>query len=372
MSSVINKLKKESVAVIAFLAALISCFFVPVTNYISYVDTDLIGILFGLMAVVAGFAENNVFKVLSDRIVRAVGDMRKLSFMLVFTVFFLSMLITNDVALIAFVPFTIMLYNKIDKSPVYVITLQTVAANMGSAFTPFGNPQNLYLFSASGMSCAEFFSLTARVTIISFILLLICVLLIKKEPVTINGSKDYSEIQNPKYLILYGILFILCILSVFKIVDTISVFASVCVVIAIIQPSLFGKVDYGLLFTFVCFFIFVGNIKNLPQLTQSIQQLIVGREFASAVILSQVISNVPAAVMLSAFSDNYKEMILGTDIGGLGTLIASMASLISYKSYANSENADTKRFIGMFTLINIVFLAVMIIYAKAFMIPGLA
>ena len=141
-------IKQEAVAIIAFIAALVSCIFVPVTNYVSYIDTDLIGVMFGFMAVVAGFSVNNVFKVLSEQVAALAKDTRNLALALVFMVFFMSMLITNDVALIAFIPFTVMMYEKIDKSPVYVIALQTVAANMGSAFTPFGNPQNLYLFSA--------------------------------------------------------------------------------------------------------------------------------------------------------------------------------------------------------------------------------
>ena len=137
-------IKQEAVAIIAFIAAIISCIFVPVTNYVSYIDTDLIGVMFGFMAVVAGFSVNNVFKVLSEQVAALAKDTRNLALALVFMVFFMSMLITNDVALIAFIPFTVMMYEKIDKSPVYVIVLQTIAANMGSAFTPFGNPQKIH------------------------------------------------------------------------------------------------------------------------------------------------------------------------------------------------------------------------------------
>lgn len=355
--------KKEAVAIISAVAAIISCLYVPVANYVEYIDTDLIGILFGLMVVVAGFAENNVFIRLTEITVSYVHDTKKLAGILVLIVFFISMLVTNDVALIAFVPFTLGIYEKINKSPVYTIVLQTIAANMGSAFTPFGNPQNLFLFSASKMSSGEFFGITTQITVVSLILLLIAIMLIKKEEITIE-NKTATKLTYPKYLMLYGILFVLCILSVFDIVDTITVFASVCVVAAIIQPVLFNKVDYGLLITFVCFFIFVGNVKNIPEITAFMNNIISGYEFESALIASQIISNVPAAVMLSAFSDNYKALILGTDIGGLGTLIASLASLISYKHYARSEGADIKKYILMFTLMNILFLAVLYAYAK--------
>lgn len=357
-------LKKEAVAVIAFAAALISCFFVPVTNYVSYIDTELIGVMFGFMTVVAGFSENNVFKVFSVRIARLAKDTRRLGSSLVFVVFFTSMFITNDVALIAFVPFTLMLYEKIDCSPVYVVVLQTVAANLGSALTPFGNPQNLYLFSASQMSSGDFFKITLPVAAISILLLFIAVMLIKKEPVFTEDSDSDIRLKNKNYLILYAALFVLCVLSVFGIVDTISVFASVCVVAAIIEPNIFLKVDYGLLVTFACFFIFVGNVKRIPEVTQYIGNIISGHEFESAVICSQVISNVPSAVMLSAFTDDYKALILGTDIGGLGTLVASLASLISYKYYSCSFNAEPKKFIGCFTVVNIIFLAVLFVFAK--------
>ena len=364
MNTIKDFIKREALALIAFIAALISCFLVPVTNYVEYIDTELIGILFGLMAVVAGFAENNVFKRLSELTVRMAGDTRRLAFILVMTVFFSSMFITNDVALIAFIPFTLMIYSKIGHSPIYVIVLQTVAANMGSGLTPVGNPQNLYLFSVSGMSAADFFKITLQITAISLIMLILCCCIIKKEAVLIDNNGIITEIKNPRYLFLYGALFILCLLAVFDKVDTISVFASVCVVIAIIQPEIFSRVDYGLLFTFACFFIFVGNIKNIPAVTEFASAVISNREFECTLLTSQLISNVPAAVMLSAFTDNYKELILGADIGGLGTLIASLASLISYKNYIRSENCDSKRFIGIFTLVNIIFLIVLVAYAE--------
>ncbi|MGN0642755.1 MAG: SLC13 family permease [Huintestinicola sp.] len=364
-TSIGDFLKKEAVMIIAIAAAVISCTLVPVTNYIEYIDTDMIGILFGLMAVVAGFEENNVFRRLSEIICKTVGNTRKLAFLLVFSVFLLSMLVTNDVALITFVPFTLMLYQKLDRSPVGIVVLQTIAANLGSALTPIGNPQNLYLFTQSKMSGGEFFSLTLTITGVSLILLLIAMFFIKSEPVMSEDTNDGdTQITNPRYLILYATLFLLCILAVFGVVDTIMVFASVCVVFAIVQPVIFSKVDYGLLVTFACFFIFVGNIKNVPAVHDYISQLISGREFESAVVCSQIISNVPTAVMLSAFTDNFRALILGTNVGGLGTLVASLASLISYKLYICSDNSSPKKYISFFTILNIIFLIIIFCFAK--------
>ena len=360
-------LKKETTAIIAAALALISCLFVPVTDYVEYIDTNLIGILFCLMAVVGGLTENNVFKKLSADVIKAAKNTRILAVSLVFTVFFISMLITNDVALIAFIPFTIMLYENIGRSPVYVIVLQTIAANMGGAFTPFGNPQNLLLFSASGMSAGEFFGITLPISVISLAMLAISVMFIKKENIEIDKN-EHITLKCPRYIVLYAILFVLCILSVFKAIDIIYVLASVCIVVAILQPVVFSKVDYGLLVTFACFFIFVGNLKNIPQVSNTIIKLLNGHEFECSLVLSQIISNVPTAVMLSGFTDNFKALILGTDIGGLGTLIASLASLITYKSYTNSESPDTRKFVRVFTLMNVIFLAVLFAYAKLFML----
>lgn len=360
-------LKKETTAIIAAALALISCLFVPVTDYVEYIDTNLIGILFCLMSVVGGLTENNVFKKLSADVIKAAKSTRKLAASLVFTVFFISMLITNDVALIAFIPFTIMLYENIGRSPVYVIVLQTIAANMGGAFTPFGNPQNLLLFSSSGMSAGEFFGITLPISVISLAMLAISVMFIKKENIEIDKN-EHITLKCPRYIVLYAILFVLCILSVFKVIDIIYVLASVCIVVAILQPVVFSKVDYGLLVTFACFFIFVGNLKNIPQVSNTIIKLLNGHEFECSLVLSQIISNVPTAVMLSGFTDNFRALILGTDVGGLGTLIASLASLITYKSYTNSNEPDTRRFVRVFTLMNVIFLAVLFAYAKLFML----
>lgn len=356
--------KKEAVSVIAAVAAAVSCLFVPPADYMSYVDLDMIAVLFCLMAVVAGFSENNVFKKLTQVVVKAAGNTRKLNFVLVITVFFISMLITNDVALIAFVPFTLMIYGKIGRLPIYTVVLQTVAANIGSTLTPFGNPQNLYLFSVSKMSPAEFFGITLPVTSVSFVMLLIMCCFVKKEDISIENDEPPVQVENIKYIRLYAILFVLAVLSVFDIIDTVSVFASVCVVVAIVQPVLFAKVDYGLLVTFLCFFIFVGNIKNIPQITDFMNSIIIGHEFESALAASQLISNVPSAVMLSAFTDNYRALVFGTNIGGLGTLIASLASLISYKHYACSEGAQTGKYVGVFTLVNLLFLGVLAAFVK--------
>lgn len=356
-------LKKEAVAVIAVTAAVISCFLVPVINYARYVDTDVISLLFCLMTVVAGLKRGNVFKKITEAVTDTAGNCRRLTFLLVISAFFVSMLVTNDVALITFVPVTLMIYRELGRSPIFTVVLQTIAANMGSAFTPFGNPQNLYLFTRSGMSPEEFFGITAKPCIISLVMLILCMLPIKPEKINNIGTETVS-LKEPKKLVMYSVLFVLCVLSVFGVIDRITLLTAVCAAVVIMQPAVFRDVDYGLLVTFAAFFIFVGNIKNVPQVTSFMERIIGNRELETAIILSQVISNVPAAVMLSGFTDNAHALIIGTDLGGLGTLIASLASLISFKAYAASEGADIKKYLGVFTGMNIVFLAVLYILCR--------
>lgn len=362
MKNIQTFIKKNAVVLISFIAAALSLLFVPVTDYLKYIDTDVIAVLFGLMAVVAGFNHNKVFDRLAEMLIRFSGNIRRLTLCLVITVFFLSMLVTNDVALITFVPFTVMVFRQTGHSPIYAIVLETVAANMGGAFTPVGNPNNLYIFTKASMSLSEFLTLTAPVAGISLAMLLICCVFIKPEKISISVDKK-AVIENKRFLVLYGVLFVLCLLAVFDLLDSITAFASVCVVIAITEPYLYKKIDYGLLLTFAFIFIFTGNIRNIPEISHTIQRLITGHELAATVLLSQVITNVPATVMLSEFSEDHKAILIGTNIASLGTLISSLASLISLKIYAASENSDTRRYVLCFTAVNLIFLAVLYPFA---------
>lgn len=364
MKAFIEFCKREFILVIAGLAALISCMLVPVTNYINYIDTDTIGLLFCLMIAVAGFRESSVLAALSGKLLgRGKGMTRKTGMILVFISFFSSLFFTNDVALIAFVPITAALFANHKKSMAYVIILQTAAANLGSMLTPFGNPQNLYLYGHYEMSPKEFFGTTAPVFLFGGLLIFLLCFLIKNEPMD-TESRSTVKLGKKSYILMYAVLFILCLLSVFNILDVIIVFASVCVVAIIIDPNLFVVVDYGLLLTFGFFFIFVGNIGSIPAVQNFTAQLVNGREMSAAVIVSQFISNVPAAVMLSEFTENAGALVLGTNIGGLGTIIASLASVISFRIYLETDNAKPIKYLGLFTLINFGLLAVIYTFAE--------
>jgi Na+/H+ antiporter NhaD/arsenite permease-like protein len=261
------------------------------------------------------------------------------------------------------VPFTIITFASAKQYIILVVTLQTVAANLGSMLMPTGSPHNLLLFSVYKMSITDFIIITGPVCGAAFILILAVTLFIKKEKIEISDDDDI-EIHNKSYLVLYLILFILCMLAILKVVDVIVVFASVLAVILIAEPALIKKADYGLLLTFVFFFIFIGNVQNIDSVNQFITKTISGREFEASIVLSQIISNVPTAAMLSGFTEKAKSLILGTNIGGLGTIIASLASLISFKLYSKLEESRPIKYILIFSAVNFSFLIILYVYAS--------
>ncbi|MBP1560472.1 MAG: citrate transporter [Oscillospiraceae bacterium] len=367
MKGIIEFCKREFLVIISGAAALVSCLFVPVTNYMDYVNADTIGLLFCLMIAVAGFRECNLLAAVSRKLLGNSETVysRKTGTILVFITFFAAMLVTNDVALIAFVPLTVVLLGSCPGTMIYVVTVQTAAANLGSMLTPFGNPQNLFLYDKYDMTPSEFFSTTAPVFAVSALLVLILCAFIKNQPLE-AVKRDEVTIRNKSYLALYIVLFILCLLAVFGVLDVIVVFASVCAVAVIIDLRLFAGVDYGLLLTFTFFFIFVGNIQNIEAVRTFVTDIIGGNEMLAAAAASQVISNVPAAFMLSGFTDNGRALVLGTNIGGLGTLVASLASVISFRIYLETDGAKPVKYLGVFTAVNIALLAVIYPFAHFF------
>jgi Na+/H+ antiporter NhaD/arsenite permease-like protein len=312
------------------------------------------------MAVVAGFNETGVFLQLSRKLLSKVVGIRSLSLILILLCFFTSMWITNDVALITFVPFAIMVLNLAGQAKfiIRVIVLQTIAANLGSMLTPVGNPQNLYLYSFYNIPIFEFLKITFPYTVVSLVLLLITILCIKKEPLSIELTKEASGSDKNTYkIVIYSLLFLVCLACVLRLLDYRITAVIVLVTILFVDRVVLKKVDYSLLLTFVFFFIFVGNMGNIPAVKEVLASLLSAKELPVSIAASQIISNVPAAVLLSAFTDNYKALILGTDIGGLGTLVASLASLISYKFYCRTAGAKPGRYLLIFTVYNLIFLA---------------
>lgn len=377
--------QKETVCCIAFLLAVISMFFVsPSKNYISYIDFRVLALLFCLMAVVRGFSSIGVFTRLGTMLLTHVHSLRMLSALFIFLCFFFSMLITNDVALITFVPFTILVLSMAEQKKflIPVIVLETIAANLGSMLTPLGNPQNLYLYTISGLSIGAFVRIMLPYSFVSAILLLIFILFLPKDTVstataantanstnTVTASNTSNVIceavkarKNSRILFaFYLILFLLCLLTVLHILPYQILFFLVLTGFLLLDYRVLKDVDYFLLLTFLCFFIFIGNMKQISLVHELISKLLVHHEVLMGIGASQIISNVPAAILLSGFTDDYSALLIGVNLGGLGTLIASLASLISFKFYTNSNGSDTRRFLGIFTLYNVIFLGVLFV-----------
>jgi Na+/H+ antiporter NhaD/arsenite permease-like protein len=353
-------MKAEAVLCISGIAAVLSMFFLPPSlEYLTYIDFRVLSLLFCLMAVVAGFNKTGVFLLLSEKLLNKVANIRSLSFALIMLCFFSSMWITNDVALITFVPFAILILTMTGQTKhiIFVVVLQTIAANLGSMLTPIGNPQNLYLYSTYNIPISDFFKITFPFTVLSFLLLCLAVFLIKKDHLsfTLSNNKK-TDGHRPYTVALYSGLFLVCFACVLRLVDYRITLLIVLLSILIFDRSVLRKVDYSLLMTFVCFFVFVGNIGNISVVKDFLASLLEGKELLVSLLASQIISNVPAAVLLSAFTEDYKALLLGTDIGGLGTLVASLASLISYKFYCRTEGAKPWKYLGVFTLYNSLFL----------------
>lgn len=360
--------KKEVVFVISALCAILTMFLVaPDKSYIEYIDFRVLCLLFCLMAVVAGFKSIGVFRWLTNNLLSKIKNGKILSAVLVMLPFFSSMLVTNDVALIVFVPFTIALLIQLgfSKSIIPVIVMQTVAANLGSMATPVGNPQNLFLYSAFNLSAAEFFSVVLPLTVVSFIIVLcISIGIIPGKLPQFSHKKE--NIENIKILIIYAVLFVLCLLTVFRIVPYILTMVIVAFALLIFNRNLFKEIDYMLLLTFVCFFIISGNLGNIEAVRSFLSELLQKSTLFTSIGASQVISNVPAAVLLSGFTDDWKSLLQGVNIGGLGTPVASLASLITLKLYMKNNDANILKFLAMFTVVNI--LGLIILCASAYII----
>lgn len=357
---------KETVLCVAAICAIATMFLVPPDlEYLHYIDFRILCLLLCLMAVVEGLKAIGVFHWLTCQLLRRMNNGRALGVTLVLLPFFCSMFVTNDVALIIFVPFTLMLLTQLDcGSRIIPITVfQTIAANLGSMATPVGNPQNLYLYAFYNMGIGDFFSVTLPLTAISLVALAAAAipLLPKKLP---EATIEKAGIQNYKHLIAYSALFILCLLTVFRVIPYPVTTAITVAVLFVLDRKLLKEIDYMLLLTFVCFFTVSENLGRVDAIRVFLQRLLQSNTLLTAVGTSQIISNVPAAVVLSGITDQWKQMLAGVNIGGLGTPIASLASLITIKFYMRWPGAKIVRFLGYFTAANVIALVLLLLFAR--------
>ena len=365
MKRILSFLKKDAVLTAAWTLAILSMAAVPPSiRYISYLDLHTLGLLFCLMATMAGLQAMGFFHQMGESLLMRIHSLRQLEMLLVLLCFFSSMFITNDVALITFVPFAIELLKMIRREDrlIPVVVLQTIAANLGSMATPIGNPQNLYLYSHYHLGMGAFLRI-----MLPFVLL--SLLLGKNQPLsfglsemqTVSGAAPFCR----KSLLSYLLMFLLCLGAVGKWIPIPFLLLAVVCLGLFADRAIFSKVDYSLLITFAGFFIFIGNMKQIPWISSLFQQLITGNELLCSVAVSQVISNVPAALLLSGFTDQGASLLIGTNLGGLGTLIASMASLISYKYVARDFPGLKGKYLAHFTAMNVLFLAILLLAAAA-------
>lgn len=325
--NLLNFFKKEIVFCLSAILAIVSCFFVrPNINYLNYINWDTIILLLVIMLVVEVLKNLSVFEILVRKLLVKVKNTRGLVLFLIFTCFFSSIFINNDVSLIIFIPFTLLALKKVNRLDlaIFTVSMQTIAANVGCMVLPIGAPHNIVMYTVSNIAFESFFLLLLPYIVVSVVFLIVLSLFVSNDPIALPQMSTIEIDRN----------------NFFK--------------------RVFTGIDYYLLLTFIALFILIGNLQNIPFFSQLFESWIVGNEVLSGVILSQVISNVPAAMLLSGFSTNYDAIIIGINVGGFGTLIASMANLISFKILVREHDGFKLKYLAVFTVLNVVLLAVLL------------
>ena len=358
--TVLSFLKKNTVAVIAFIAAVITVIFVPFDKeYVGYFDFKTLTCLFCVSAVVAALKNINFFYILAYNIVRIFKNARACVLALVYVTFIGSMLIANDMALITFLPLGYLVLTAANKSEnmAFTFIMQNIAANLGGMLTPFGNPQNLYLYTKFNIPALDFTAVMIVPFIISVALITVCCFVfVKKEKLEMEPAE---ESLPPLKTVVYLILFALSVLVVFRAVPYVAGLVAVPLIILVFDRKALLSVDYPLLFTFVFFFVFAGNVSRIPIIGSFISSLTERDVFVSGVLSCQVISNVPSAILLSRFTENWRELLLAVNIGGVGTIISSLASLITFREYLKHNPKKALSYLIKFSAFNFSFLVVL-------------
>ena len=357
----IDEIKSHVVLLVAIVAAAVTCFFVPPdADYAGYFDLNTLSCLFCTLAVVNALKQRHFFEWLSGKIVIAFGNMRRVTFALVFVTYFGSMVMANDMALVTFLPlgYYVLSSCKKNEHTAFIFIMQNIAANLGGMLTPFGNPQNLYLYSYYSIQAGEFFAIMALPFGVAFVLIAGTCFVVKPEPVKLETPPAQAPVLWR--MIVYFVLFALSVMIVFRVFDWYIGLIAVTVSLLILEPRAFLHVDYALLLTFCAFFVFSGNMARIPEVRAFLSALIGASALLVGTASCQVISNVPSAVLLSRFTSDYRNLLVAVNIGGLGTPIASLASLITLGEFRRRMPGKTLRYLALFSLINFSFLAVLI------------
>ena len=353
-------IQKNIVALVAFAAAVITTFIVPMDKaYVDYFDFKTLTCLFCVLAVVCALKNVNFFYILAQKIVKKFRTARLAVLALVYITFIGSMLIANDMALLTFLPlgYFVLSTTKKERYMAFTYIMQNIAANLGGMLTPFGNPQNLYLYSKFNIPDVEFMTIMLPPFLFAVTLITVCCFIfVKPDPLEISDKKTALP---PVRTGIYLLLFALSIAIVFRGIPYLVGLIVIPVVLLFMDRKALKMVDYSLLSTFVFFFIFSGNMARIGAVREFFSMLLKKSTLLVSVMSCQVISNVPTAVLMSQFTNNYKELLLGVNIGGVGTLIASLASLITYREYVNKNPGKTKRYVLLFTAYNFAFLVLL-------------
>ncbi len=385
---VLTFLRSETILIVATLLAIISCFIVPPDGqYGGYVHVSTISQLVCLMLVVVGFQRIGVFRIIGSSLLHRVHTARGVVLTFIALTFISAMFITNDVALLTFVPFAlaVLVMAHMEDKAIIVCALMTVAANTGSMLTPVGNAHNLYFKALTGMSTGHFLRIMAPYSILAAVLLVVvtCVVFRGQRIAEFDGmdSKGFErgvlapdptrhqpdEIKVTGYgagyggwrAIVYTGVFVVCVLTVSDMVPLWVMCAVTFVAMVVCDRGSFRHADWALPLTFIMFFVFIGNMKRVPEFAGIAQAFVGQHPLEVSIISSQIISNVPASLLLSGFCDQWVPLIIGTNIGGMGTLIASMASLITYKNYTRQYPRQKGRYLGVYTAVSVMFLLLM-------------
>jgi len=365
LEAILAFIRKNAVLCIAAALALVtSCIVPPDAQYASYFDWKTLSCLFTVLAVVCALKNIRFFTFLAKKIVICTGNIRTASLALVYITFIGSMLIANDMALLTFLPLGYFVLSTTGKeaymAPVFI--LQNIAANLGGMLTPFGNPQNLYLYSYFSIPTGEFMRIMLPAFLLAIATITACCLMLPRERILL--SEEATERPNPRRTVLYLLLFTLAIVSVFRILPYQIALIAIPSVLLFADRRALRAVDYPLLLTFVCFFIFAGNMARIPLVSELLSSLLEKNPLLVSAASCQVISNVPSAILLSHFTTDYPSLLLGVNIGGAGTLIASLASLITFREYTSHNPGKAGKYILQFSLYNFAFLGILLVFAS--------
>ncbi len=363
-SAIDGFVRKNAVLCLASTLAILSCFLVkPDSKYLGYFDFKTLTCLFVTLAVICALKNIRFFTIIARKIVKTAGNVRTLALALVYITFIGSMFLANDMALLTFLPLGYISLSSTGKekymAPIFI--LQNISANLGGMLTPFGNPQNLYIYTKFNIPNLEFMGVMAIPFAVSILLFTVCCLFLPKEALTLED--ETAEKLPPVRAAFYLVLFALAILTVFRIVPYYICLPITVIAIFFADRGALLKVDYPLLLTFVAFFLLAGNVSRIGAVSSFFSGLLEKNALLTGVLSCQVISNVPSAILLSEFTENWRPLLLGVNIGGVGTLISSLASLITFREYTSHVKGKTAAYIGLFSALNFSFLIILTLVA---------